>query len=84
VLVGITVLGSDGNFVERRQFHGLIEIADQSRGFAIRRADTNALEWLPPDLRAFRPAPLGDYTLRGSEQLVSDPDVLATWTLRRS
>jgi hypothetical protein len=83
LLVGITVVDSGRDVVEQRQFHGRIEIADPSRGIAVRRQDTATLEWLPPDLRAFRAAPPGDYTLRCSGETVTDPDVMATWTVRR-
>ena len=78
------MVNSADEIVEMRQYHGRIEVAESSSGVAVRRHDTEALEWLPPDLRAFRPAPRGEYTLRASDEVVTNPDVLATWTVRRN
>ncbi len=83
LLVGVTTVGADGEVIEQRQFHGIIETADAGRGIAVRRADDDRLEHLPPDLRAIRQAPPGEYRLRSSETTVNDPDLLATWTVRR-
>ncbi|MGB7589031.1 MAG: hypothetical protein WBM00_10020 [Solirubrobacterales bacterium] len=59
------------------------EAADERHGFALRRADTGDLEWLPPDLRAFKPAEPGEYTLRPTGEVVVDPDFLSTWIAER-
>jgi hypothetical protein len=83
VIVGITETEADGTVAGQRQFYGTIEATDPRRGFSIRRADNGELEWLPPDLRAFRPADPGSYTLRASGEVVVDPDFTAAWTLTR-
>jgi hypothetical protein len=36
---------------------------------------------LPPDLRAFFPAPPGSYRLRETGEVVVDPDYTATWNI---
>ena len=82
VLVGKTYMRGE-EVLEQVQFHGLIETADERMGFTLRRADTGDLESLPPDLRAFRPAEPGEYTLRSSGEVVSDPDFIATWIAER-
>lgn len=82
VLVGKTYVSGE-DVVEQVQFHGLIETADEREGFGVRRADTGELEWLPPDLRAFRRAEPGDYTLRATGEVVSDPDLISTWIAER-
>ncbi len=81
LLVGVTILDAGDAVIEQRQFHGLIEIADATRGIAVRRDDTGTLEWLPPDLRALRPATPGSHTLRSTGEIVVDPDLVATWTV---
>ena len=83
VLVGVTYVDEAGEILERVQFHGVIEQAGSEDGFAIRRADTGRLEWLPPDPAAFQPADPGEYRLRGSGDVVVDPDFLSTWTVER-
>jgi hypothetical protein len=82
VLVGKTYVRGD-EVVETVQFHGLVEATDERTGFALRRADTGKLEWLPPDLRAFWPAEPGEYTLRGTGEIIEDPDFISTWTVER-
>jgi hypothetical protein len=82
VLVGKTYVRGD-EVVETVQFLGLVEAIAERTGFALRRADTSKLEWLPPDLRAFQPAEPGEYTLRGTGEIVEDPDFISTWTVER-
>jgi hypothetical protein len=82
VLVGKTyVRGED--VVEQVQFHGVIEQASERNGFALRRADTGEIEWLPPDMRAFERAEPGEYRLRSTGEVVVDPDILSTWVVER-
>ncbi len=82
VLVGKTYVRGD-EVIEQVQFHGVIETADERTGFALRRADTGEWESLPPDLRAFRPAEPGEYTLSSTGEVVLDPDFIATWIAER-
>lgn len=83
LLVGITYLTHDGQPDGQRQFHGIIEEADERRGFAV-RIDSETLEWLPPHAAAFSHAAPGEYRLRSTGEVVTDPDLLATWTIRRA
>jgi hypothetical protein len=82
VLVGKTYTDQQDNVLEQTQFHGEIEVADERRGLAVRRRDSGELEWLPPDLRAWKRADPGEYRLRSTGEVVVDPDYL-TWTTRR-
>jgi hypothetical protein len=84
VLVGLTYVNAQHEAAEQRQYHGVIERADERDGFAVRRADTGELEWLPPDLRAFETAAPGEYRLRSTGEVVVDPDLLSTWTIEWS
>ena len=84
VLVGVTVLDAKDAVVEQRQFHGVVEVADASSGIAVRRHDISELEWLPLDLRAFSRAEPGEYRLRSTGEVLTDPDVLATWTVHQA
>jgi hypothetical protein len=34
-------------------------------------------------MRAFQPAPPGEYRLKSTGEIVVDPDLLSTWTIRR-
>jgi ketosteroid isomerase-like protein len=84
VLVGKTCVKEDGSPIDQTQYEGLIEAAHERRGFAVRRSDSGEVEWLPPDLRAFKEAAPGEYRLRSTGEIVVDPDYLATWTITKS
>ena len=84
VLVGLTVRTA-GVDAELEQFHGRIVSADAKNGLKIAllgRTEPSTC-WLPPDLRSFHPAPPGDYRLRSTGEIVTDPDYLTTWFVDR-
>jgi hypothetical protein len=85
VLVGITWLAADGETVKNQgQYHGRIVSADASNGFQIEceGAFAGKTMGLPPDLRAFGPADPGEYRLRSTGEVVQDPDLLASWSVK--
>jgi hypothetical protein len=84
VLVGITHLNPDGSLEKHEQFFGYVLEAAQQRGIQLRLEGSNGGKayWLPPDTRAFQIAPLGQYRLRSTGEVVNDPDYTCTWTLR--
>jgi hypothetical protein len=82
VLVGKTYVRGE-SVLQHVQFHGVIEEASESQGFALRRADTGGIEWLPPDMRSFRQAPPGEYRLRTTGEVVLDPDAFSSWIIER-
>ena len=85
-LVGLTFIGQDGQVLERAQRHGRIVAADPERGVAVsvighgQRWDGEWL-WLPPDLERFHLAEPGVYQMRGTEEVVSDPDLVVSWVV---
>lgn len=86
-LIGLTFLDEDDNLISQVQRHGRILEMDASRGIAIRLV-AHGRHWdgeiyrLPPDLRAFVDAPPGEYRLRSTGEVVVDPDVTASWTIK--
>ena len=83
VLVGLTRQDPRGNVLERSQVHGRIISADARSGLTLqlegaRAGDTYSL---PPDLRSFKAAPAGEYRLKGTGEIVRNPDYLATWII---
>ncbi len=80
-LVGITVLDEQGNEVEQFQVHG--EIISIAEVLTLQVAGTTEVCTLPPDLDAFEPAPPGHYKLSSTGEVVVNPDLLATWTVRQ-
>ena len=39
---------------------------------------------LPPHLEAFEPASPGEYRLHGTSEVVTNPDLLTTWTINKT
>jgi hypothetical protein len=80
VLVGITRIASTGETQE--QVYGTVERADAG-GIDIRLAGSRSGEtfFLPPDPRAFFPAQPGSYRLRGTGEVIENPDYTTTWTV---
>ena len=74
ILVGITYIDHNGEVVEQRQWHGIIEDVDPL--LAIRIAGSDDVRTLPPRLAKASP---GEYRLRSTGEVVIDPDFLATW-----
>src|SRR5258708_5357471 len=81
IIIGITYLEHDGSLLEQVQKHGVIERIDE-KGIAIRLSDGDLFN-LPPDLRSLRPAPVGEYRFRSTGEIVTNPDLMTTWTITR-
>ena len=87
VLIGLTFVDQDENVVSQAQRHGRILEANADRGVTVEFV-ARGFPWdgelyrLPPDLRAFADAPPGEYTLRSTGEVVVDPDITATWTIK--
>ena len=83
VLIGITYVDGADKAVRQEQLHGLIVSADPAKGFEIELEGKRAGEiyWLPPHISAFNPARPGEYRLRTTGEVVTNPDLLSTWTI---
>src|SRR4051794_6079149 len=81
IIVGITYLEHDGSLVEQVQKHGVIERID-SKGIAIRFPDGELFS-LPPDVGSLQVAPPGEYRFRATDEVVTNPDLMTTWTVRK-
>jgi hypothetical protein len=77
VLIGITYVDAADRPLDQRQYHGVIESADERSGFAI-RIDAESVEWLPPHVAAFSLAAPGDCRLRSTGEVVANPDLFST------
>jgi hypothetical protein len=80
VLVAITRVDHTGELLSQDQFHGVVVSLDEEL-VHIRVAGTGEDFTLPPDPRAFFYAAPGEYTLRATGEMVTDPDITTTWTV---
>jgi hypothetical protein len=80
VLVGLTYVTHDGRARDREQLHGIVVSADEERGIEIRQA-SGEIFTLPPAFDSFEQADPGEYTLRSTGEVISDPDLLCSWRI---
>jgi len=83
LLVGMTYLDHNQEFIELKQFHGEIVRINDYEGIVIKLHGSDEEFKLPPDITSLKPAPPGEYRLRATGEIVIDPDLLTTWTLTK-
>jgi hypothetical protein len=85
VLVGLTYLEADGGLIEQQQFFGTVVSADSRKGILLSLGGRRAGEPynLPPDTRAIEIASTGEYRLRGTGEVVTDPDYTAMFSIAK-
>jgi hypothetical protein len=83
VLVGVTYLDADGKPTREEQVHGVVIAATAQDGFLfeLRESRVGTEYRLPPDTRGFVRAQPGQYRLRGTGEVVTDPDFTCTWSV---
>lgn len=85
ILIGLTYLAHDDSFIEQVQMHGLIESASRDGIQIALRGKRKGETWvMPPNLDSVSAAKPGTYSLRSTGETVEDPDLLATWTVRKA
>jgi hypothetical protein len=84
VLIGLTYCDAAGNAQRQVQYYGIVTEATEEKGISIEcHGETfgGEIKTLPPDLRAFHPAPAGSYRLRSTGETIVDPHFTASWTI---
>ena len=79
LLVGITYYTAGNEFIEQKQFYGTVIEANESF-ICIRQQDGTEFT-LPSDLSSTKRARPGEYKLRSTGEIVTNPDFFATWNL---
>jgi hypothetical protein len=85
VLIGLTIEDQATGETKLSQLHGVVTAVDPKKGIFLELAGKRSGEvyTLPPDTRSFRRAPAGEYRLRQTGEVVTNPDFLTTWTVVR-
>jgi hypothetical protein len=85
VLVGLTYLEANGSLIEQQQFFGIVVSADSRRGILLSLKGRRAGEQynLPPDTRAIEISSSGEYRLRGTGEVVTDPDYTVMFSIQK-
>lgn len=80
ILIGVTYVDKQDNLLDRKQWWGIVESASSGIGIRVSLKNSSDPCVLPPDLNAIRRAAPGEYRLKESGEIISDPDFLTTWT----
>jgi hypothetical protein len=83
VLVGVTVQDKRGELRRHEQFHGTVVAADAVQGvcLTLQGSRDGETKWMPPATHVYSPAEKGEYRLKGTGEVVVDPDFTSQWTL---
>ena len=85
ILIGITSLDHQRNFLDQQQIHGIVQSASPAGILISLKGSREGEMWnMPPSQDAIGPANPGSYHLRSTGETVENPDLLATWTLTKS
>ncbi len=80
VIVGLAHADREGNILSREQYRGRITRANRREGVVI-QTPSGAEKTLPPDLRASFGARAGYYRLKGTGEVIDNPDLQTRWTI---
>ncbi len=85
VLIGVTYLDAEGKPTRQEEFHGVVVAATAEDGIRFQlRGSRDGTEYrLPPDTRGFAKALPGQYRLRSTGEVVTNPDFTCTWSVSR-
>lgn len=79
LLIGLSYYSHDGEFIGDKQLYGRVTESNES---CITIAQANGEKFsIPPDLSAIEIAAPGDYTLRSTNEVVRNPDYLASYSV---
>ena len=84
VLIGITYRYPDGTEKQKVQAFGIVQGADKRQGITI---ECHGQTWagksmtLPPDLRGWRTAASGEYRLKTTGEVITDPAYTCAFSL---
>ncbi len=79
MLIDLTYYSREGALLEQKQCWGTVTAATE-QDIQVRLSDGEAFH-LPPDLSSTKIAPKGEYRLRSTGEIVTDPDYLTTWNI---
>src|ERR1043165_3971334 len=80
VLVGVTIKNKNEEILKQEQLFGTVLRINEKEGLIIRCGITGEEKWLPPAPEEYEPAKAGDYKLRSTGHVVTNPDFIASFT----
>ncbi|WP_370979725.1 hypothetical protein [Agaribacterium sp. ZY112] len=80
ILVGVTRLDSDEQVLSTEEIHGKVQRVSEEDGIIILQPDGSEFG-LPPLLDYYQEADEGVYSLKSSDEKITNPDYLATFNV---
>jgi len=86
ILIGVSVINSDGETESQEQMHGLVKSASETDGILILlNGSFKGNEWqMPPDTSCIKVAKPGEYYLKATGEKIKNPDFLCNWEVHRN
>jgi len=85
ILIGLTYIDNKGHITKQKQIYGKIISIDKSKiSIGLQGTHQGELFNLPPDIPTLKEAQLGDYHLRETGEIVTNPDLLVTYDINSS
>ena len=85
IIIGITIVDHENNLVEQFQLHGdIVRISLEECCIVVKLNNSDDEYTLPPDLSAIEEAPPGEYRLRSTGEVVTNPDFMTSWTVHKA
>lgn len=81
ILIGLTYYTADHEFIEQKQYWGTVIESNEDR--ILVKLNDGEIFGLPADLSSTKIAPPGEYRLRSTGEVVTNPDYLTTWSITR-
>jgi hypothetical protein len=82
IIIGLTYVDYLENIVDRVQLHGIISKI-KKEGIYVRLNNSDEEFTLPPDLSAISNAPPSEYHFKTTGEVVVNPDLMTSWTIRQ-
>jgi hypothetical protein len=82
LLVGLTILDENEQPLQRVEVHGTVSSATEGGFLEIQRADGRGVFRLPFEPESLTAAAPGEYTLRSTGEVVTDPDFTTVWSVK--
>lgn len=85
VFIGMSYEDTEGRPLGQHQLHGRVVAANAKEGICVRLEGMRAgkYTWLPPDLRPWQDLPRGEYRLRSTGEILTNPDLQCFWIATR-
>ncbi len=82
ILLCVSYIDHEEKQTGQMQWYGVITEVSNTKGIVIALKNDSTYCALPPDLSPLRPAKPGEYRLRATGEVITDPDFITTWACK--